>query len=251
METLFIADLHLSAERPEKVNLFKCLLRGPAREAAALYILGDLFEAWAGDDDHAPPHQEVVTALADYTRFGCKLYIMRGNRDFLLGQQFGQMTGGQVIGDETVVTLNGENILLMHGDTLCTEDLPYQLFRYTFNNVFSRYVFMLLPLVVRTKIWHGVRAVVKKTEPEATQYSIDVCQASVDKVMQKYQVALLIHGHTHRQAVHQFTLRGKTATRIVLGDWYQRDSILVMNEQGPTLMEVTEYLGRAKQTGCS
>ena len=244
MTTLFISDLHLCAERPEKLALFKRLLQGPARDAESLYILGDLFEAWAGDDDSTPPHGEIIAELMAYTQSGARLYIMRGNRDYLMSKQFAEKTGGQLLDDETLITLNGEKILLMHGDTLCTEDVKYQIFRRIVNNVFSRNFFMCFPYNLRTKIWHKIRGAAKRSAEKKSEYLSDVHQATVETKMKKYDVLCLIHGHTHRQAIHEFKLEGQDAKRIVMGDWYLDDSILVSNEKGFNLFAVDDYINQ-------
>jgi len=242
MTNLFISDLHLCSERPIKVELFKALLRGPARKAESLYILGDLFEAWAGDDDITPPHEEIISELADYSKSGHKLFIMRGNRDYLMSRQFTDKTGGHLLNDETQITLNGEKILLMHGDTLCTEDIKYQVFRRLVNNVFSRNIFMCFPYNLRTKIWHKIRSATKKSAQYNSGDLTDVYQPTVEKMMKKHGTLHLIHGHTHRQAVHEFKLDGQDATRIVLGDWIQGDSVLVADDNGLRLVGVKEYI---------
>ena len=245
MTTLFISDLHLCTERPEKIALFKSLLRGRARDAESLYILGDLFEAWAGDGDSTPPHGEIITELEAYTQSGCDLYIMRGNRDYLMGQKFATMTGAKLLDDEVQITLNNDRVLLMHGDTLCTEDVKYQIFRRIINNVVSRNIFMQFPYALRAKIWHKIRGATKKPAKKRIEYLIDVHQATVEKKMKNHNVLCLIHGHTHRQAVHEFKLNGQDAKRIVLGDWYQKDSILVSHEKGLRLYGVDEYLNES------
>ena len=242
MTTLFISDLHLCAERPGKLELFKMLLKGSARKAESLYILGDLFEAWAGDDDSTQPHGEIIAELAAYTQSGPKLFIMRGNRDYLMSQRFAKMTGGQLLNDETLITLNGEKVLLMHGDTLCSEDVKYQVFRRIVNNVLSRNVFMLFPYFLRSEIWHKIRGAAKKSAQNKSEYIIDVFQPTVEKVMKKHDVYCLIHGHTHRQAVHKFKIDGQDARRIVIGDWVQEDSVLVSDKDGLRLLHVDEYL---------
>jgi len=244
MATLFISDLHLCAERPEKLALFKKLLQGSARDAESLYILGDLFEAWAGDDDSTPPHGEIIAELTAYTQSGGKLFVMRGNRDYLMSKQFAKNTGGQLLDDETPITLNGEKILLMHGDTLCTEDVKYQVFRRIVNNVFSRNFFMCWPYKLRTKVWHKIRGAAKRSAEKKSEYLNDVHQATVEARMKKHDVLCLIHGHTHLQAIHKFTLDGQDAKRIVLGDWYQGDSVLVSNEQGLKLFAVDDYINQ-------
>lgn len=245
MTTLFISDLHLCAERPEKLALFKSLLQGPARGAESLYILGDLFEAWAGDDDSTPPHGEIIAELTTYTQSGGQLFVMRGNRDYLMSKRFAENTGGQLLNDETLITLNGEKILLMHGDTLCTEDVKYQIFRRIINNVVSRNIFMQFPYALRTKIWHKIRGAAKRSAEKKSEYLNDVQQATVEAKMKKYDVLCLIHGHTHRQAIHDFKLDGQDAKRIVLGDWYQGDSVLVADNKGFRLVGVDSYLNES------
>lgn len=242
MTTLFISDLHLCAERPEKLELFKKLLRGPARKAESLYILGDLFEAWAGDDDITQPHEEIISELADYSKSGHTFFIMRGNRDYLMGRQFTEKTGGQLLNDETLITLNGERILLMHGDTLCTEDVKYQVFRRVINNVISRNFFMCFPYNLRMKVWHKIRNAAKNSAENNSGYLIDVYQPTIEKMMMKYDTLRLIHGHTHRQAVHEFKLNGQNATRTVLGEWIKGDSVLVADDNDFRLVGVDEYL---------
>ena len=242
MSVLFISDLHLSDERPDQLNLFKDLLHGPARKAEALYILGDLFEAWAGDDDLTTPHPEIIAALTGFTRAGGRLLLMRGNRDYLLGQDFARATGAELINDETPIILHGRKILLMHGDTLCTKDVPYQLYRRLVNNSFSINLFLQVPFSIRHRIWHGVRNITRRTTSRKPPYIIDVYQPAVEKIMRKHDVFDLIHGHTHRQGVHDFTLNGHPARRYVLGDWYENDCILVGDATGLRMLRVQEYM---------
>jgi len=242
MQTLFISDLHLSDERPDKINLFKKLLRGPALKAEALYILGDLFEAWAGDDDITPPHPEIISELSEFTLAGGRLNLMRGNRDYLLGKQFAHKTGGQLIEDPALIDLYGTKTLIMHGDTLCTSDFKYQLFRQIVNNRFSIGLFLLLPYSLRHKIWHGIRNITRKTTARKSHYLIDVSQSAVEKIMLEFNVFTLIHGHTHHEAVHEFDLNGYTAQRYVLSDWYKKDGVLVADYSGLRMMRVEDYL---------
>jgi UDP-2,3-diacylglucosamine hydrolase len=242
MSVLFISDLHLCNERPDKLELFKALLRGPARKAESLYILGDLFEAWAGDDDRTPPHPEIITELAAYTRDGGSLFLMRGNRDYLLGREFARATGGQLVDDETTIMIQGKKILLMHGDTLCTRDVKYQLYRRIVNNRLAIMLFLLVPYPLRYRIWHGIRDITRRTTARKTPYIIDVQQTAVENAMLRHNVHDLIHGHTHRQGVHDFSLGGRPARRYVLGDWYAGDCVLVADENGLRMWRVAEYL---------
>ena len=244
MYILFISDLHLCDERPDKLDLFKMLLRGPARNADALYILGDLFEAWAGDDDRTPPHPEVIAELADYTRLGGKLFIMRGNRDFLIGKLFAENTGANILSDPALIDLYGTKTLLMHGDTLCTRDVKYQVYRRIVNNKFCINIFLMVPYVLREKIWHGIRNLTRGTTARKSSGIVDVHQAAVENVMRKYAVLNLIHGHTHLEAVHEFSLDGQTARRYVLGDWYVDDSVLVVDKMSMRLQRVEEFINQ-------
>jgi UDP-2,3-diacylglucosamine hydrolase len=239
---LFISDLHLSNERPEKLTLFKALLEGPARSADALYILGDLFEAWAGDDDLTSPHPEIIAMLSSYTDTGAKFYLMRGNRDFLLGEKFARDTGAELLNDTTLIELNGKTTLLMHGDTLCSRDVMYQIYRRIVNNPFSIKLFMTLPYSFRVKIWHGVRNLIRNAKKNKSPYIVDVYQPTVEKIMVQYNVTDLIHGQTHKQAIHEFKLNHKPARRLVLGDWYDKDCVLVADANGLKMMGVQELL---------
>ena len=242
MSVLFISDLHLCDERPDKLALFKTLLRGPARKAEGLYILGDLFEAWAGDDDLTPPHQDITAELAGFTRAGGHLFLMRGNRDYLLGRGFARKTGGRLLEDEAVTTLHGRKVLLMHGDTLCTRDVKYQLYRRLVNNPLSINLFLQVPFSIRRRIWHSVRDITRRTTARKSPYIIDVHQPAVEKIMRRHAVLDLIHGHTHRQGVHHFSLHGQPARRYVLGDWYENDCVLVADENGLCMWRVEEYV---------
>lgn len=242
MENLFISDLHLCNERPDKIVLFKKLLEGPARNADALYILGDLFEAWAGDDDDTTPHAEIISILREYTGSGKRIYLMRGNRDYLLGKDFADKTGVIIIQDPFVIDLDGRRTLLMHGDTLCTRDVKYQIYRQIVNNTVSIYLFMLVPFFLRKKIWHGVRNITRKTTARKSPYIVDVHQPAVEKIMEEKRVNLLIHGHTHHEGIHNFNLNGEKATRYVLGDWYDKDSVLIADNNNLRFMRIEEYL---------
>ena len=242
MSVLFISDLHLGDERPDKLELFQALLRGPARTAEALYILGDLFEAWAGDDDRTPPHPEITSELAGFTRAGGRLFLMRGNRDYLLGRDFALATGGQLIDDETAIILHDRKTLLMHGDTLCTRDVKYQLYRRLVNNRLAIKLFLCVPFSIRHRIWHGIRDLTRRTTARKTPYIIDAQQTAVEKVMRRHDVLDLIHGHTHRQGVHEFMLDGRPARRYVLGDWYESDCVLVADANGLQMWRIADYL---------
>jgi UDP-2,3-diacylglucosamine hydrolase len=243
MATLFISDLHLDALRPEPLRRFQVLLAGPARRAEALYILGDLFEAWIGDDDDRPPHPEVLAALADLSATGTPVYVMRGNRDFLMGPEFEAQTGCRLLPDPTVVALYGEATLLMHGDTLCTEDLEYQAFRRQVRDPRWQSGFLARPLAERAALAEKAREGSRMATQGKAEAIMDVSPKTVVETMQAHGVRQLIHGHTHRPAIHRLVLSSGEALRIVLGDWYQTDSVLVLDERGLTLTRVADAGG--------
>ncbi|HIF50741.1 MAG TPA: UDP-2,3-diacylglucosamine diphosphatase [Thiotrichaceae bacterium] len=244
MTTLFVSDLHLSHQRPEKLTLFKELLSGPALQADALYILGDLFENfWIGCDDELPPNPEVISALSEYSNHeSTKLFIMRGNRDFHLNKEFAQATGCTLIDDPTEIILDDKKVLLMHGDTLCTDDVKYQKWRKFITHPIIKWIYFILPLRLRKKISRDVRNytadAVQKKSPEI----IDASENTVVKVMKEFGVKTLIHGHTHRQATHEIDLNGTPGQRIVLGDWYDEDCVLIHDETGFRFERIGDYI---------
>ncbi|NKB37838.1 MAG: UDP-2,3-diacylglucosamine diphosphatase [Gammaproteobacteria bacterium] len=243
METLFISDLHLSPDRPEKIQLFKELLQGRARLASALYILGDLFDHfWVGNDDNTPPNPEIIAELAAYASANDNLFIIRGNRDLMLNPSFKEYSGCTVLPDQHVIELQGQRILLAHGDVFCTLDVGYQRYRAFMESAFTRYVFPRLPYALRIKLSHGLRPLIKKSSNKKSATIIDVEQSTVETAMRKQDVQEVIHGHTHRPGTHEFELEGKPATRTVLSDWYETDSILVIERGEKKMMRVAEYL---------
>lgn len=235
MTTRFISDLHLSAERPDITALFKRFLEQEARSSDALYILGDLFDAWIGDDDATPFHQEVITALRELTSHGVPVYFIAGNRDFLIGQRFVEQTGITLLPESKVIDLYGVPTLIMHGDTLCTLDTGYLRFRKIIRNRFLLALLTRLPLQWRRAIARKLRSGSKSQQPlSQNQLSImDATAEGVQAALSEHQVTRLIHGHTHRPGVHQHQVPGMgTAERIVLGDWYEQGSILDVNPTG-------------------
>lgn len=244
MSTLFISDLHLSEARPEKIQLFKQLLTGPALRAEALYILGDLFEHfWIGVDDTRSPNPEILAQLKAYTDTPeTRLIVMRGNRDFHLDQRFRQATGCELIDDPTLIKLDGETVLLMHGDTLCTDDTDYQRWRRFIVNPAVKWLNLHLPLSSRQRIATNVREYTVEATRQKPVEITDVSQAAVIDTMQRYGVTTLIHGHTHRQAMHDVPLDGKIGRRIVLGDWYEKDCVLIKDENGLRFERVADFI---------
>ncbi len=226
MSTLFISDLHLDASRPHIVDLFATLLAGDARDAKALYILGDLFESWIGDDDDAALAGQVADATRALRDSGVPVYFMHGNRDFLLGDEYAARSGMTLLADPTVVAIGGERTLLMHGDTLCTDDVEYQKFRSMVRDARWQQPFLARPLADRRAFAAQARGESRKHTAEARPEIMDVNEAAVAAAMRTHGVRKLIHGHTHRPATHRFDLDGVPAERIVLGDWYEQDSVL-------------------------
>lgn len=230
--TLFISDLHLEEQRPDITQYFFNFLATQAPQADALYILGDFFEAWIGDDECSAFQQSVIAALRKVTNGGLPIYLMRGNRDFLLGEDFMRASGCQTLSDPTVINLYDTPILLMHGDSLCTDDVSHQRFRRFTQNRFYQRLFLCLPLQLRQWIARRVRNASRERFVAAHYVMMDVAQHAVEQVMMQHQVDRLIHGHTHRPGIHEFVLQNKPARRIVLGDWHQQGSVLYVPEQG-------------------
>ena len=226
MATIFVSDLHLCTTRPAINKVFFEFLHSPAAQAEALYILGDLFEYWAGDDDDDPFNASVLSALRELSDRGVKLYLMHGNRDFLIGDRFTAACHARLLPDPTLVNLYGTPTLLVHGDTLCTDDLEYQTFRTQVRNPDFQREFLAQPLAERKQKIEKMRAqseATKKVKPEAI---MDVTPATVEAVLREHSYPRLIHGHTHRPALHQHVVDGHRCERWVLADWYTRGTYL-------------------------
>ncbi|MDX1250652.1 MAG: UDP-2,3-diacylglucosamine diphosphatase [Gammaproteobacteria bacterium] len=232
MPTTFISDLHLSTERPEMNELFLDFLDKEATKADALYILGDLFEVWIGDDASVAEHDRVIKGLLRLTTSGTPVYVMHGNRDFLMGGGFEQASGCKLIPDPTIITLYGVPTLLMHGDTLCTDDVEYQRFRAQVHDPRWQQQMLALPAEQRAAIAKDYRAQSREQSRQKAEEIMDVNQQAVEQALREHGVNHLIHGHTHRPGIHDFTLDGKPARRTVLGDWYQRGSALTCASSG-------------------
>lgn len=222
---LFISDLHLDRSRPEIVALFRNFLQDEARRADALYILGDLFEAWIGDDA-VPPSDPMLTALRELTAAGVPVRVMRGNRDFLLGAEFEAHSGVTLLPDPTSISVDGQPVLLLHGDTLCIDDHEYQQFRAMVRE--PKWQAEFLALSVPERIAYASRA--RRESASHTRSSddclMDVNAGAVQQAFHDAGVSLMIHGHTHRPAIHELEIDGQPARRIVLGDWYDQGSVL-------------------------
>ncbi|QMI04405.1 UDP-2,3-diacylglucosamine diphosphatase [Citrobacter sp. RHB25-C09] len=226
MTTLFIADLHLCTEEPAIVAGFLRFLAGDARQADALYILGDLFEAWIGDDDPNPLHREIATAIKAVVDSGVPCFFIHGNRDFLLGKRFARESGMTLLPQEKVLDLYGRRVLIMHGDTLCTDDAGYQAFRAKVHQRWLQTLFLALPLFIRKRVAAKMRAGSKAANSSKSLEIMDVNPQTVIAEMEKYRVQWLIHGHTHRPDVHELSANGMPAFRVVLGAWHSEGSMV-------------------------
>ncbi|MHB1056675.1 MAG: UDP-2,3-diacylglucosamine diphosphatase [Rhodanobacter sp.] len=232
MATLFISDLHLDPERPQITDLFERYLAGDeVRHADALYILGDLVEAWIGDDDDAELPARIAAATRAVRDAGVPVYFMAGNRDFLLGHAFAERAGMTLLDDGTVHEIQGRPTLLMHGDVLCTDDVAYQAVRRQVRSPDWQAQILSMPLEARRAFAAKARADSKAHTGSTMESIMDVNADAVADTMRKAGVTRLIHGHTHRPAVHAFGLDGHAAERIVLGDWYEQGSVLVVTPE--------------------
>jgi UDP-2,3-diacylglucosamine hydrolase len=232
MSIIFISDLHLDENHSEAAHIFLQFLNQQAHQAEALYILGDFFEAWIGDDDLSDFNQSIIHALQQVTSQGLPVYIMHGNRDFLIGKNFLRATGCKLLPEEYVVDIYGTPTLLMHGDTLCTLDVKYLKFRKKMRCWLIQKLILLKSLKKRRAMAAHYRKGSQSHVSMLAENIMDVTQDEVERIMQKHHVQHLIHGHTHRQAVHQFTLNNMPATRTVLGAWHGRGTALICHEDG-------------------
>ena len=236
-QTLFVSDLHLDQKRPHIIAAF-CNFLDKLKDNSgtdALYILGDLFEYWIGDDDPAIGLESVIDSIRQLRKASIPVYFIHGNRDFLIGKGFAKQTHCNILQEETVIDLYGTPTLIMHGDTLCTDDIAYQKYRAKARNPFIQKPLLMLSVKQRLKIAERLRNKSKSATQEKTEEIMDVNQQTVEQVMQKHNVRCLIHGHTHRPAEHKFTLNGTTYKRFVLGDWYEQGSVLYCNQDGNRL----------------
>jgi UDP-2,3-diacylglucosamine hydrolase len=226
MARLFVSDVHLSEAAPRAVDQFLEFLAAQAAGAAALYILGDLFESWVGDDERSPAAQRVCAGLRALTARGVPCFVMHGNRDFLLGAGFCARTGSRLLADPVVAELDGERVLLTHGDALCTDDHSYQELRSVVRDPDWQRRFLALPLTRRELLADEVRAGSRRHIARTVPDIMDVNAAAVASAFRTARVRRMIHGHTHREAVHDLRVDGAPAQRIVLGAWYEQGSYL-------------------------
>jgi UDP-2,3-diacylglucosamine hydrolase (EC 3.6.1.-) len=232
MSVLFISDLHLEAERPDITRAFLHFLTTRARTAEALYILGDFFEAWIGDDGMDEFQRSIARALREVSDSGTRIFLMHGNRDFLIGQAFCREAGCTLLRDPSLIDLGGEKILLMHGDSLCTLDAAYMKLRRWLRNPLTLFILRNLPLATRHKLARKLRKESRAQTRMKASEIVDVTPAEVERIMRDKGVRILIHGHTHRPAVHELEIDGRPARRIVLGDWDSQGWALEADEHG-------------------
>lgn len=231
--TLFISDLHLSPARPQLIAAFHAFVSGPARSARALYILGDLFDVWLGDDQlREPLAAGVAAALAELPALGIPVHVQCGNRDFLLGERFAQACRATLMPDIVVHELHGTPTLLMHGDLLCTDDVEYQRFRAYRQDPKRRRRFLAQPYYLRRMIAAALRFGSRRATATKSEFIMDVNADAVTATMREHGVRRLIHGHTHRPARHELAIDGQSCERWVLADWYRVASYLQVDERG-------------------
>ncbi|MET0755380.1 MAG: UDP-2,3-diacylglucosamine diphosphatase [Pseudoxanthomonas sp.] len=240
MTTLFISDLHLDSTRPAITGLFGRFLQREAKSAEALYILGDLFEAWVGDDDPSEVGAYVAAGLSEVADAGVPVYFIRGNRDFLVGADYALRAGFRILPDPAVVMLYGKPVVLMHGDLLCSDDVAYQAFRTQTRNPAWQAQFLAQPLQARLAFAAQARAASQAHQAKLREGGndvrfetvTDVTAATVEATFARFGIDTMIHGHTHRPAVHELRVDGRGCRRIVLGDWYEQGSVLRVDAQG-------------------
>jgi len=229
---LLISDLHLEEQRPDITRAFLRFLETRASGTEALYILGDFFEVWIGDDGMTPYQHQIAAALRALSESGTRLYLMHGNRDFMIGQAFCKEAGCTLLSDPHIATLGGERVLLMHGDSLCTRDEGYMRLRRLLRNPLSLFILHHLSLARRQKLAQKLRSTSREETRMKASDIVDVTPDEVIRAMRKHRVRTLIHGHTHRPATHSLQIDGQAARRIVLGDWDQQGWALQIDESG-------------------
>lgn len=241
-KVIFISDMHLDEQHPEMAEQFILFLKNCDKSVDAVYILGDMFEVWIGDDYLNAFNQKIISALANATKKGLAIFIMYGNRDFLMRDAFFSATGCKLIDDPTIASLFGERVLLMHGDTLCIHDLKYMKARKLARNRLLQCIFLRLPLFLRKKFANNMRAKSNMHTQSADREIMDVANEEVVRMMQQHQVNYLIHGHTHKRGFHKIDLSGNQGERIVLGSWHSRGNALIWHEDGKKeLLDLPHY----------
>ena len=231
-ETLFVSDLHLTPERPQTVDLFLEFLAGRARHAERLFILGDLFEAWIGDDDDTPPYPSIRHALQRLTAAGTACALLHGNRDFLLGRRFCRETGCTLLPEPALIELDGQRTLLMHGDLLCTDDTDYLRFRRKVRNPVVKRLFLWKSLSARRAIAEHHRRHSRTATAVKPEDITDASPQAITDYVQRFRATRLVHGHTHRPADHEHVLAAGTVIRSVLAQWYPDHGEVLVHRAG-------------------
>lgn len=235
MTTLFISDLHLESSKPEIGRQFLEFLEGEASEADALYILGDLFESWVGDDDPNPHYAVMKSGLRRLVDTGVPVFFMHGNRDFMIGAEFAEETGVTILDDPEIIELHGEKVMLSHGDALCIDDKQYQQLRLMTRNPEWQAMMRAKSLTERLVFAENARRQSQEYNDSVGEDIMDVNQDAVVGTFRNRDIDVLLHGHTHRPAVHEIDLKGRTGKRIVLGDWFEQGSVVRWDDSGPRL----------------
>lgn len=240
MATFLLSDVHLNEARPGIVDIFLSFLNHGIRNTDTLYILGDLFDLWLGDDDTRFPHLPVMDALRKATERGVSIGILHGNHDFLLGKTFEKRTGCRLLPDPSVIDLSGKRALITHGDIFCTSDTSYQKYRNWVRNPLYQRIFLALPMKQRIKRAASIQNASRDAVLDKPPHIMDINKDTVERMMLTYDVRYMVHGHIHRPATHEAPLRGEMATRIVLGDWYEKDgnTVLVWGNDGFDLITI-------------
>jgi UDP-2,3-diacylglucosamine hydrolase len=238
MITAFISDLHISEPRPEIGQLFIDFLGDQALKYNALYILGDLFEYWLGDDDTSPYLNKIRSALRKYTNTGIPTYFIHGNRDFLIGEKFANETGTKILSDPTIIKIYNEDILISHGDLFCTDDISYQATRELTRDSKWQKIMLNKTLEERKAFAFEARLKSKNHMKDLANEITDVNQSEIANTFKKFNLKTMIHGHTHRPAIHNTKINNIDHKRIVLGDWYDQGSCLEWDESGPNLIKL-------------
>lgn len=236
MTIYFVSDLHLKPERPDLTRAFSHFLNTTAQGSEALYLLGDIFEAWIGDDTPTPTLEPVFNSLKQLSDQGCKIFFQHGNRDFLVGEAFAKSINASLLPEELTVDLPVGKTVISHGDQLCLDDIDYMQFRTMVRNPQWQQDFLSKSLEERLAIARHIRDASKERTAEKAEYITDVNQQAVTDLFIRAGVNLMIHGHTHRPCIHQHEVNGKQATRIVLGDWDKLGWYLKVDKQGYDLI---------------
>jgi UDP-2,3-diacylglucosamine hydrolase len=243
MTTLFISDLHLEAGHPEIGEQFLDFLEDEAADAEALYILGDFFEYWVGDDDPDEYYASIKRSLRAFTDSGVPVYFMHGNRDFMIGERFAAETGVTILPDPYPLELYGKSVLLSHGDAMCTDDVEYQQVRVMTRNPEWQSMMLDKPLEERIAIAKHVRSQSQERNKTLSESIVDVNPDAVRETISEHGVEILLHGHTHRPGIHSIEVDDRFAKRVVLGDWYEQGSVVRWDEDGLELSAIPRLAG--------